>query len=100
MTPRLEIEYCAQCRWLLRAAWMAQELLTTFENGIGEMAGIDPPSDFHVASGADSIFCVRRPAAERIRVVLQKMKRDVKSPSCAPIYAAIPKRFDTNLTCI
>jgi hypothetical protein len=28
MTPRLEIEYCAQCRWLLRAAWMAQELLT------------------------------------------------------------------------
>jgi hypothetical protein len=34
------------------------------------------------------------------RVVLQKMDRDVKSPSCAPIYAAIPKRFDTNLTCI
>jgi hypothetical protein len=33
-------------------------------------------------------------------VVLQKMNRDVKSPSCAPIYAAIPKRFDTNLTCI
>jgi hypothetical protein len=33
-------------------------------------------------------------------VVLQKMNRDVKSPGCAPIYAAIPKRFDTNLTCI
>src|SRR5262249_38692095 len=31
MTPRIEIEYCTQCRWLLRAAWMAQELLTTFE---------------------------------------------------------------------
>jgi hypothetical protein len=25
----------------------------------------DPPSDFHAASGADSIFCVRRPASER-----------------------------------
>ena len=24
----MEIEYCRQCRWLLRAAWMAQELLT------------------------------------------------------------------------
>jgi hypothetical protein len=35
-----------------------------------------------------------------ILVVLQKMNRDVKSPSCASIYAAIPKRFDTNLTCI
>lgn len=38
MTPRLEIEYCNQCRWLLRAAWMAQELLTTFDNGLGEVA--------------------------------------------------------------
>ncbi|MES2500986.1 MAG: SelT/SelW/SelH family protein [Pseudomonadota bacterium] len=27
----VNIEYCTQCRWLLRAAWMAQELLTTFE---------------------------------------------------------------------
>ena len=33
--PRIEIEYCTQCRWLLRAAWMAQELLTTFEAEIG-----------------------------------------------------------------
>jgi selenoprotein W-related protein len=38
MTPRVEIEYCTQCRWLLRAAWMAQELLTTFEREIGEVA--------------------------------------------------------------
>ena len=38
MTPRLEIEYCTQCRWLLRAAWMAQELLTTFQDELGEVA--------------------------------------------------------------
>lgn len=36
--PRLEIEYCTQCRWLLRAAWVAQELLTTFEAELGEIA--------------------------------------------------------------
>jgi selenoprotein W-related protein len=35
MRPRIEIEYCTQCRWLLRAAWMAQELLVTFEQDIG-----------------------------------------------------------------
>ena len=35
---RVEIEYCTQCRWLLRAAWMAQELLSTFEAEIGEVA--------------------------------------------------------------
>jgi selenoprotein W-related protein len=37
-TPRLEIEYCTQCRWLLRAAWLAQELLTTFAAELGEVA--------------------------------------------------------------
>lgn len=30
----VEIEYCTQCRWLLRAAWLAQELLTTFETDL------------------------------------------------------------------
>lgn len=29
--PRVEIEYCRRCRWLLRAAWLAQELLSSFE---------------------------------------------------------------------
>ena len=36
--PRIEILYCRQCRWLLRASWMAQELLTTFSEEIGELA--------------------------------------------------------------
>ena len=35
--PIVEIEYCRQCRWLLRAGWTAQELLTTFED---EIAGV------------------------------------------------------------
>ena len=33
--PRAEIYYCTQCRRLLRAAWLAQELLTTFEDELG-----------------------------------------------------------------
>ena len=37
-SPRLEIEYCTQCRWLLRAAWLAQELLTTFADELNEVA--------------------------------------------------------------
>lgn len=36
--PRVSILYCTQCRWLLRAAWLAQELLTTFEEELGEVA--------------------------------------------------------------
>lgn len=34
----LEILYCTQCRWLLRAAWMAQEMLTTFEQELGRVS--------------------------------------------------------------
>ena len=35
---RIEIEYCTQCRWLPRAAWLAQELLGTFENEVAAVA--------------------------------------------------------------
>ncbi len=48
--PRIEIRYCTQCRWLLRAAWRAQELLTTFEREAGEVA---------LVPGTGGIFEVR-----------------------------------------
>lgn len=36
--PRVVIHYCTRCNWLLRAAWLAQELLTTFCDELGEVA--------------------------------------------------------------
>ena len=36
--PRVAIEYCTQCNWMLRAAWMAQELLQTFGQDLAEVA--------------------------------------------------------------
>jgi selenoprotein W-related protein len=57
MTPRLEIEYCRQCRWLLRAAWMAQELLTTFETELGEVALVPGTGGiFEVRLDGETIF--------------------------------------------
>ena len=38
MAPRITITYCVQCNWLLRAAWMAQELLSTFGTDLGEVS--------------------------------------------------------------
>ncbi len=35
---RIAIEYCTQCRWLLRAGWVAQELLSTFGTDLDEVA--------------------------------------------------------------
>jgi selenoprotein W-related protein len=31
---QLVIHYCTQCRWLLRASWMAQEVLSTFDGDV------------------------------------------------------------------
>ncbi|KIW65768.1 hypothetical protein PV04_07995 [Phialophora macrospora] len=36
--PRIAIEFCTQCKWNLRAAYFAQELLQTFGTSIGEIA--------------------------------------------------------------
>jgi selenoprotein W-related protein len=38
LLPRVRITYCTQCNWLLRAAWMAQELLSTFALELSEVA--------------------------------------------------------------
>jgi selenoprotein W-related protein len=35
--PSLAITYCTQCNWLLRSAWMAQEVLSTFSLEMGEV---------------------------------------------------------------
>ncbi|GIJ45574.1 hypothetical protein Val02_24600 [Virgisporangium aliadipatigenens] len=33
--PHVTVEYCTQCNWLLRAGWVAQELLQTFGTELG-----------------------------------------------------------------
>ncbi|GAB1856221.1 SelT/SelW/SelH family protein [Flavobacteriaceae bacterium MHTCC 0001] len=37
MKNHIKIVYCTQCRWLLRASWISQELLTTFSDTINEL---------------------------------------------------------------
>jgi selenoprotein W-related protein len=34
MKPTITIEYCPKCNWMMRAAYMAQELLTTFTDDV------------------------------------------------------------------
>jgi selenoprotein W-related protein len=35
--PAITITYCTQCNWLLRAGWMAQELLQSFGADLGSV---------------------------------------------------------------
>lgn len=48
--PRLEVEYCTRCGFMLRAAWVAQELLKSFEDELNEVA---------LKPGGGGIFAVR-----------------------------------------
>jgi selenoprotein W-related protein len=81
MTPRLEIEYCTQCRWLLRAAWMTQELLTTFENGIGELALIPGTGGiFEVRLDGETVFSLKQEGRFPESKELKRLVRDRIAP--------------------
>lgn len=80
--PTITIEYCPKCHWLLRAAYMAQEFLTTFEN---ELQGVIlKPSEFN---GRYSIFIDDKKIFDRKEYggfpeikELKQMVRDVVAP--------------------
>src|SRR5262249_30578059 len=65
--PRIVITYCRQCQWLLRAAWMAQELLSTFAEDLGEIA---------LRPGTGGVFRIEHDGAP-----LWERKRDGGFPS-------------------
>ena len=78
---RIEIVYCRQCRWLLRAAWMAQELLSTFETELGGIALVPGTGGvFEVRLGADVIWS--RKEMERFPDIkeLKQLVRDRVAP--------------------
>lgn len=59
---RIEIEYCTQCNFLLRAAWLAQELLYTFGLALTEVA-LKPGSGGHfIVRLNGEVLCSRREA--------------------------------------
>ena len=79
--PRLEIEYCTQCRWLARAAWVAQELLTTFADDLGAVALVPGKGGvFDVRLDGELIFS--RAAAGRHAEIteLKQLVRDRVAP--------------------
>jgi selenoprotein W-related protein len=80
--PRVEIEYCRRCRWLLRAAWLAQELLSTFESELGGVTLVpnDEGGVFRVRLGDEELFS--RAAAGRFpeSAELKRLLRDRIAP--------------------
>ena len=61
MTPRLEIEYCRQCRWLLRAAWLEPRTVDHIRQELGEVALVPGTNGiFEVRLGEETIFSRRQ----------------------------------------
>jgi selenoprotein W-related protein len=58
--PRVSIEYCTQCNWMLRAAWMAQELLQTFGQDIGEVALIPGTGGIFIVQSDGAVIWDRK----------------------------------------
>jgi selenoprotein W-related protein len=77
---RVVITYCRQCGWLLRAAWMAQELLSTFSLEIGAVT---------LVPGTGGIFEIRLDGD-----LLWERKRDGGFPDARQLKQLVRDRID------
>ena len=81
--PRIEIEYCTKCRWLIRAAWMAQELLSTFEEEL-EGVALVPGTEggiFEVRLAGAGVIWSRKAEGRFPEITeLKRMVRDLVAP--------------------
>lgn len=81
MSGRVEIQYCTRCRWLLRAAWLAQELLTTFETDLTEVALVPGSGGiFEVRLNGERIFSRKRAGRFPESKELKQLVRDRIAP--------------------
>jgi selenoprotein W-related protein len=78
---RVTVTYCTQCNWLLRAAWVAQELLQTFATDLGEVALVPGTGGvFRVAVGDDVVWDRRTDGGFPDVVELKRRVRDRAAP--------------------
>ena len=79
--PRIEIEYCTQCRFILRATWMAQELLMTFAEELGELALVPGSGGvFEVRVNGETVFSRREQQRFPESKELKQLVRDRIAP--------------------
>jgi selenoprotein W-related protein len=71
----VRIRYCTQCRWLQRAAWIAQELLITFpteievtlEPGVGGVFEVELEGDVIFSRARSRRFPEPKELKQRVR---------------------------------
>ena len=78
--PRVTITYCRQCNWLLRSAWLAQELLSTFAEDLGEVS---------LVPGTGGVFEIRYDGA-----LIWERKRDGGFPDAKALKQRVRDQLD------
>ena len=78
--PIIEIQYCSQCQWLLRSAWLAQELLSTFTTDLQEV---------RLQPGTGGVFVIRLDGEE-----IWERKKDGGFPQPKQIKQRVRDRID------
>ncbi|ODC03332.1 hypothetical protein BFW38_06985 [Terasakiispira papahanaumokuakeensis] len=77
----VKIRYCPKCRWLLRAGWTAQELLTTFEDELTEVSiGPGEGGQFDIWLDEELIWCRRDEGGFPELKILKQRLRDKLDP--------------------
>ena len=78
--PSLIITYCTQCNWLLRSAWMAQEVLSTFSLEVGAVT---------LVPGTGGIFAISLDGE-----LIWERKRDGGFPDVKQLKQMVRDRID------
>lgn len=78
MKPKITIEYCPKCGWMLRSAYMAQEILNTFTDEIRGVMLVPSGTGGKFTITIDSKVIFDRSVMERFPEIkeLKKLVRD------------------------
>ncbi len=83
MAHEVQVIYCTQCNWLLRGAWVAQELLSTFaEELMGGGVTLTPGKGgiFEVHADGERVWSRARDGGTPDIVELKRRVRDRIAP--------------------
>ncbi|GAB3811117.1 SelT/SelW/SelH family protein [Tessaracoccus terricola] len=83
MAHTIRITYCTQCNWMIRAAWVAQELLTTFQDELRDGGVTLVPGTggiFEVHADDERVWSRRADGGFPDIVELKRGVRDVIAP--------------------